>query len=67
MPPAGKKGSDKKPAGHQTPLNKNWEAGLVKAQFEEVCRFDFFFFKCCLLLYFYYYSECFVLACYFLS
>ncbi|XP_037531803.1 sperm-associated antigen 17 [Nematolebias whitei] len=35
MPPAGKKGSDKKPAGPAASVNKNWEAGLVKAQFEE--------------------------------
>uniref|UniRef100_A0A087X2N2 Sperm associated antigen 17 n=1 Tax=Poecilia formosa TaxID=48698 RepID=A0A087X2N2_POEFO len=34
MPPAGKKGSGKKSSPVQ-PFNKNWEADLVKAQFEQ--------------------------------
>ncbi|XP_014906164.1 sperm-associated antigen 17 isoform X2 [Poecilia latipinna] len=34
MPPAGKKGSGKKSSPVQ-PFNKNWEADLVKAQFED--------------------------------
>ncbi|XP_043953530.1 sperm-associated antigen 17 isoform X2 [Gambusia affinis] len=34
MPPAGKKGSGKKSSPVQ-PFNKNWEADLIKAQFED--------------------------------
>lgn len=43
MPPAGaKKGSAKKSNNAAAqPFNKNWEAGLVKAQFDEVCHFAF--------------------------
>lgn len=39
MPPKpAKKGSAKKPgAAGATGANKNWEAGLTEAQFEEVC------------------------------
>lgn len=51
MPPkAAKKGSAKKPSAAGAAVNKNWEAGLTGAQFEEVCYltelFLYFFFSC---------------------
>lgn len=46
MSPAGKKDSTKKSLKPgPTPVNNNWESGLVKAQFEEVCCFGCHF-KC---------------------
>lgn len=46
MPPKGaKKGSAKKSSTDGGAVNKNWETGLIKAEFEEVCRLtDHFFF-----------------------
>lgn len=39
MPPKGaKKGSAKKSSTDGGAVNKNWETGLIKAEFEEVCR-----------------------------
>lgn len=46
MPPKGaKKGSAKKSSTDGGAVNKNWETGLIKAEFEKVCRLtDHFFF-----------------------
>lgn len=39
MPPKGaKKGSAKKSSTDGGAVNNNWETGLIKAEFEEVCR-----------------------------
>ena len=47
MPPkAGKKGSAKKStAPGAAAVNKNWEAGLTKAPFEEVCYLTVLFLR----------------------
>lgn len=45
-PKAGKKGSAKKPNAREAAVvNKNWEAGITSAQFEEVCYLTDFFLR----------------------